>query len=550
MPDDLASSVGLGSRVRVSLHGRRVGGWVVEDDVVSDVTATLKPIAKSSGLGPDADVLSLCEWAAHRWCSGRLRPLLVTASPPVVVHRAGTPRRTTVVAEPSSPATTSLIERGGGVLRLPPTADQLPAILSAARVGPTLVVCPSVDGARALAARLRRTAVSVALVPDDWAQARGGVDVVIGARQAAFAPCPDLAVALLLDEHDEALQEERTPTWHARDVLVERARRAGAVFVAVSPTPSAMVRHERFVLAPPVEREAAAWPEVVAVDRRAVEPWKRSLVSDELIAELRDHARRVACVVNTKGQARLVACRQCRELARCESCGASVAEITEGTLTCASCSTSRATLCAACGSTAMARVKPGTARLRAEIEAAAHRSVMEVTGSSTFDDTSCDVFVGTEAVLHRVRRIDTVVFLDFDAELLAPRYRAAEQAMSLLVRAGRLVGPRGRGGKVLVQTTLVDHDVITSAVTGDPAVAAERETVRRRDLSLPPFSALALVEGDDAESFTTRLGSDVMVARHGEGFLVRASSPDVLADAVARAERPAGVRIEVDPPRV
>jgi len=534
----------------VSLHGRRVGGWVVEDDVVSEVGAALKPIAKSSGLGPDAEVLALCEWAVHRWAAGRLRPLLVTASPPIVVNRAGTPRRTKVVAEPSSPATTSLIERGGGVLRLPPTADQLPAILSAARIGPTLVVCPSVEGAKGLAARLRRTAVSVALMPDDWAQARGGVDVVIGTRQAAFAPCPDLAVAVLLDEHDEALQEERTPTWHARDVLIERARRADAVFVAVSPTPTAMVRHERFVLAPPLDREAAAWPDVVVVDRRSVEPWKRSLVSDELIAELRDHSRRVACVVNTKGQARLVACRQCRELARCEACGASVAEIDEGQLTCASCSITRATICAACGSTAMARVKPGTARLRAEIEAAAHRSVLEVTGASAFDDTSCDVFVGTEAVLHRVRRIDTVVFLDFDAELLAPRYRAAEHAMALLVRAGRLVGARGRGGKVLVQTTLVDHDVVASAVAGDPGVAADRETKRRRDLSLPPFSALALVEGDEAEAFTMRLGSDAMAARHGDGYLLRASSADVLADALARAERPTGVRVEVDPPRV
>ncbi len=536
--------------MRVSLHGRRVGGWVVEDDVASDVTVTLKPIAKSSGLGPDPDVLGLCAWAARRWCAGRLRPLLVTASPPVVVHRAGTPRRTKVAAEPSSPATTSLIERGGGVLRLPPTADQLPAVLSAARVGPTLVVCPSVEGARALATRLRRTAVSVALMPDDWAQARGGVDVVIGARQAAFAPCPDLAVALLLDEHDEALQEERTPTWHARDVLIERARRANGVFVAVSPVPTAMVRHERFVLAPPTERESSAWPEVVAVDRRAVEPWKRSLISDELIAELRDHSRRVACVVNTKGQARLVACRQCRELARCSVCDASVAEVDEGSLTCGSCSTSRARICAACGSTSMARVKPGTTRLRAEIEAAAHRSVAEVTATTEFDETRCDVFVGTEAVLHRVRRIDSVVFLDFDAELLAPRYRAAEQAMALVVRAGRLVGPRGRGGRILLQTTLVDHDVVTSAIAGDPARAADSESTRRRDLNLPPHSALALVDGEDAARFVEAVGSAVAVARHGDGYLLRASSSDALADAVAGMERPSGVRIAVDPPRV
>ena len=40
---------------------------------------------------------------------------------------------------------------------------------------------------------------------------------------------------------------------------------------------------------------------------------------------------------------------------------------------------------------------------------------------------------------------DAVAFLDFDQELLAPRYRAAEQALALLARAARLVGrPRRR----------------------------------------------------------------------------------------------------------
>ena len=49
---------------------------------------------------------------------------------------------------------------------------------------------------------------------------------------------PVVGAVVVLDEHDEALQEERAPTWHARDVAVERARRAGATCVLVSPVPT------------------------------------------------------------------------------------------------------------------------------------------------------------------------------------------------------------------------------------------------------------------------------------------------------------------------
>ena len=62
-----------------------------------------------------------------------------------------------------------------------------------------------------------------------------------------------------------------------------------------------------------------------------------------------------------------------------------------------------------------------------------------------------------------------MAFLDIDVELLAPRYRAAEQAMALLVRAARLVGPRAGGGRLLVQTFLPHHEVVQAALHADPA---------------------------------------------------------------------------------
>ena len=554
---DYAAPAGcsLGDRVRVSLNGRRVGGWIVSVRDHDPDGPKLKSIERTSGIGPDEEILDLCRWASWRWGAHRLRPFLVAASPNTVVNRPSPKRRTKVLAEPVSPAATSLLADGGGVLRLPPSDDQMPTVLAAARLGPTLVVCASVDSARVMATRLRRTGVSVALMPEEWSLARGGVDVVIGARAAAFAPCPDLAVAVVLDEHEESLQEERVPTWHARDVVAERARRRNAPLLLVSPCPSVEGAHERRMVAPPRDRETAGWPEVEIVDRNDEEPWKRSLVSSALIAHLRDPNQRVVCVLNTKGQAKLLACRGCNALVRCEACDAAMGEDDIGRLDCGACGATRPRVCASCGSGVLARLRPGVSRLRDELEAAAARDVMSVVAGAkadVLDDTVADVFVGTEAVLHRVRRIDVVAFLDFDSELLAPRFRASERSMALLARAARLVGKRRGGGRLLIQTTMPDHEVVRSVVAGDPSILIEAESDRRRTLSLPPHGALAIVEG--SAEFATALASNaaLVVVPQRERWLVRAASSATLADALEATERPANtkLRIEVDPARI
>ncbi|MGA1061992.1 MAG: hypothetical protein ACO3VH_06650, partial [Ilumatobacteraceae bacterium] len=118
----------IGARVRVDLHGRRVGGWVVET-VGSDLPAidSLKTVATMSGLGPTVDLIGLAGWAANRW-AGRRSQFLSTASPPRAVRAVGAPRRTGSAPQPNSPAAARLLDAGGGVLRLPPGADQFPAI--------------------------------------------------------------------------------------------------------------------------------------------------------------------------------------------------------------------------------------------------------------------------------------------------------------------------------------------------------------------------------------------------------------------------------------
>ena len=244
----------------------------------------------------------------------------------------------------------------------------------------------------------------------------------------------------------------------------------------------------------------------------------------------------------------------CGDLARCEKCDASVAQV-DSTLECRRCSTTRPIVCASCGATKFKNVRAGVTRVREELEALANTAVVEVTGESA-DSTLPDslVYVGTEAVLHQVRDAQIVAFLDFDQELLAPRYRAAEQALSLLVLAARLVGGRRGGGRVLVQTRIPQHEVIQAVLHADPERASVAERERRAGLRFPPVSAMAAISGVSAGTFIEAFGSPLGVEVLGPSdgmWLLGSGDHQTLCDALAATARPSGrLRIEVDPLRI
>lgn len=556
VPDRLQDQVRVGTLVRVALAGRRVGGWVVALHHEPPPGVDLKPLAKVTGVGPPAELLALARWGAWRW-AGRVAPLLVTASPPVAVPALPAPPRRWTAPVSVDPLAAAAVGGEGPtrcVLRLPPGADQLPVVLAACRHGPALVVVPEHDRARVLAARLRRAGVPVALHPRDWASGAAGATVV-GTRAAAWAPVGGLGAVVVLDEHDEALKEEQTIAWHARDVAVERARRAGVPAVLVSPAPSLEALEWGPLLTPSRNDERAGWPILDVIDRTTDDPWRRSIVSDALGRHLRS-GRRVVCVLNTPGRARLLACAACRVVARCERCRAAVAQRADGRLACGRCGLDRPLVCDACGASRLKVLRPGTARVRDELEAAAQRPVVEVTAARPVDEPvpEATIYVGTEAVLHRVPAADVVVFLDLDAELLAPRYRANEQALALLVRAARLVGGRDRGGRIVVQTSVPRHEVLDAVLHADPGRLAESERQRRASSRMPPAAALAAVSGPAAPTFVEHLGQPGAVEVLGpvDGrWLVRADDHRTLCDALAAVPRPSGrLRVEVDPLRI
>lgn len=548
VPDHLAERVRVGTIVRVELHGRRVGGWVVRDGVPLRAGINLRSLSRVTGWGPPSDVVELSRWASWRW-AGRRSAFLRTASPETRVAALPAPALGAPPAGGSRQVLDQALAAEGRrlVLRLPPAEELLPVVLAAAGRGPALVILPAIAAVAALAERLRAAGVPVAVVPRDWAQAAAGVQVVLGTRAAAWAPCPDVAAIVVLDGHDERLQQEQAPTWNGWVVAAERAARAGIPCIVASPCPTVELLAWGCLTAPSRSVERRGWAALEVVDRRRDDP-RTGLYSGRLVNLLRTSGR-VVCVLNRKGRARLLACTGCGELARCDVCGGAVVLPPTGQLTCTQCGATRPAVCLACGSTRLRLLRIGVSRAREELEALAGRPVGEVT-AETSRRPDAPVLVGTEAILYRLTQADAVAFLDFDQELLAARFRAGEEALALLSRAARLVGGRERHGRVLIQTRVPHHDVVQAALLADPGRLAAREAEIRRTLRLPPCTAVALVSGPAAPTFIAALDG-VEVAGPASGrWLVKAPDHQTLLDALASVPRPGGrLRVEVDPLR-
>lgn len=556
VPTELASRVSVGTRVRIALGPRRVGGWVVEVGVDPPAGVDLRPIAKVTGHGPSTELIDLARWAAWRWAARTPVPFLRTASPERAVVSLPAPgRRRHEVPPCPDRVIQGAFETTSSILRLPPAFDLTPVVQAAASLGDPLIVCASRVHATRVADRLRRAGVPTALHPDGWGQAAAGGTAVVGTRSAIWASMPACAAIVVFDEHDEEHQEERSPTWHAREVALERARRAGIPCVLTSPTPTleALGAAELVTIDRASERDG--WPKVVIADRREDDVARNALFSPTLASVVRAGGR-VVCVLNQKGRAVLLACAACGELARCQRCDAAMTK-PDDDLVCRRCDATRPVVCATCGSTRLKTVRMGVSRVRDDLEALAGEPVLEITADTPQHEADgARLVVGTEAVLHRVDRADVVAFLDLDQELFAPRYRAAEQAMTLVARGARLVGGRHDGGRLLLQTRSPEHEVVQAALHGDPEIVGEAERGRREEFRFPPVVAMAEIAGAGAAEFAHRLrdggGEEVQVMGPVDERW-RAIAPDHgrLCDALAEVERPAErLRLAVDPTRV
>lgn len=376
-----------------------------------------------------------------------------------------------------------------------------------------------------------------------WKRLRSGeLRVAVGARSALFAPVQDLRLVCVDEEHDGSFKQEEGVRYHARDMALLRAHRAGAVCVLGSATPSLESEHlarsgklERLRL-PDRARSAMALPTVELVDLRRQGPGpsgERQLTTPlhRAIEATLSAGEQVILFLNRRGFAPYLICESCGHLAECPSCsvGLTLHRSRGERLVCHYCGYESRVLsrCEKCASDRIAIEGAGTERIEQSLqqafpEARIARLDRDVAGGTKSERIiermrtgEVDILIGTQMVTkgHDLPRVTLVGVLNADAALGMPDFRAAERTFQLLVQVAGRAGRGDRPGTVLIQTRNPEHPALQLARQHDVLGFLERELADRRELGYPPFARLALVRLDAVEESQARAEASRLAAR-------------------------------------
>ncbi|MBW3658310.1 MAG: hypothetical protein KY457_06705 [Actinobacteria bacterium] len=630
VPDDLAGEVVVGARVEVVFAGRKRRGVVAELAGTSEVApARLQPLKRV--LGPYAwmrpEDLDLARWAGERF-----------AAPVADVVRHALPNRTVdverraeaagwfppgVATRPRSdpePSPAVLAagwevygDRGAALLEAVRSGAgsyywrPLPGEEVGARLAELVQLClahdrdvlllvpdPASPVADAVVAATGDLAVDVRGGPSPrrtygmWLQARcGHARVVVGERGVGLWPLERPGLAVVVDEANPAFKERRSPRHHAREVVLERARRSGAVGLLVGTVPSApawrLLAERRLepVTAPrDVERDEAP---VIRVDTG--EGRVRTRLSAPGTDALRRAVRRGdygIVFAARRGEGRALVCAACGHRLRCPVCDSSLSRRggNDRRVHCHGCgwASPGRPQCAGCGGERFVPLAAGAEQLGAEL-------------TRSFPDVPVAVLEGyaqpappPPAILVMTRGsvldappgpVGAVLLPDIDGQLRRPALDAAEDTLRLSMQlAGWTVAGRddaGRGTRatdrerpalVVAQTREPDHPVIQALVRWDPGGFWRTEAATRAEVRFPPAAHAIRVDvggpgGDVAGELRDALpaGDDVLgPLPAGERATILLRSDDRTAtlaamDPLRRGWSKAGidVRVDVDP---
>ena len=356
---------------------------------------------------------------------------------------------------------------------------------------------------------------------DQWQRIRrGDIDVVVGTRSSVFAPLDRVGLIVVDEEHDGSYKQEENPRYNGRDVAIVRGQRAKALVVLGSATPSmesyynaTSGRYERVVLERRVLDRALAAVTIVDMREEYAATGPDAILSRALrdaIAARLDRKEQSLVLLNRRGFATAVFCRQCAGTLDCPNCSVSLVIHGEGGARRARChycdySTRVPSACPLCAGPYLEQAGFGTERVEAEIKrlcgparvARLDRDAVRRRGAlasllSRFRDGEIDVLVGTQMIAkgHDFPRVTLVGVVSADVGLGVADFRASERTFQLLTQVAGRAGRGEQPGEAIVQTLYPDHYSIQLACRQDYPAFYARELQFRRAMRYPPFVSI------------------------------------------------------------
>lgn len=507
VPDDLAN-IHVGSIVRVPLGSRRIRGFVVS--LRSGDAGKLKPVVSVSGDMPvfDGSLLQTLKWAALHYVAP-LAVLLGRAAPPNLPRGRGRKPTGTLPQLVSPLGQVSEAAAAGRHARptyLVTGGDYAPLVAGIAnqplRAGSNAaIVAPTVDEADKLAGSLRdiygdrvlqiSSALPARQVTEAWVTAaRGGGALVVGTPEIVLWTLGNPALWMIVEEGRRAMKSRQTPTLQVREVIRRRTLVDRSAVAFLGPVPTLDVLARGAVLAEPSGR---VWPLVEVVDRREDPSGGRALATrtvQSIRASLMGGGQ-VFVFVSRRGYAPAFRCVRCRELRRCGECGSGP----DRSDTCRRCGAELGP-CRQCGGRRFEPLGAGIGRVAEELVRHLGEQHVGPVGSGK------QILVGSERDLPYVPETALSVAVDADSLLMAPNYRAEEDAIRLLARVALTVA-RGTGRRCLIQSAQPDHRVLGALRSGHPIEYLDELGRERRRDHLPPVGELLAIEVTGNAATTT-----------------------------------------------
>lgn len=362
------------------------------------------------------------------------------------------------------------------------------------------------------------------------------VSLVIGARSAVFAPCDNLKMIIIDEEHENSYKSSNDPRYHARQVAQKRISDCNGILLMGSATPSLEAwslmndskKMTRINLTSRVG--GGSIPKITVADMRGENGIFSSLLIDRMNTVL-SRNKQVILFLNRRGFSYYFHCKSCGFELKCPHCDVAMTyHKKSGELVCHYCGHRQRPIrqCPECGSMDVMYSGFGTEQVEAEIArlfplyrvarldtdtVSSDRGAIQKT-LDEFRKGDIQILLGTQMVAKGLNfpNVQLVGIIMADSGLLIPDFRAEERTFDLLVQVSGRSGRADSEGEVVFQTRMPDNPAIKLASQLNCEEFFSKELSIRKDTGFPPYSRMINVvfrskNRNDASSSSEALAS-------------------------------------------
>ena len=404
---------------------------------------------------------------------------------------------------------------------------------------------------------------------DAWERVRAGeLSIVVGPRSALFAPLQNPGLIIIDEEHEPAYQQDRTPTFHAREAAITYARLTNIPLIMGSATPDVVsyrkaqrgeyhllslpnriLAHKKHLAvqasllkrppktpttmaAQPADFITLPLPPVEVVDlREELQAGNRSIFSRALAQSIRETlaaGEQVILFLNRRGTATFVNCRDCGYVIACPRCDTTLTyHASHELLACHYCGYREPmpAECPICHRTRIRYFGLGTERVEAALrqafpearpirfdqdttrQAGSHYALLQ-----QFVEGRANVMIGTQMVAKGLDLplVTLVGVISADTGLYLPDFRAAERTFQVLMQVAGRAGRSPLEGRVIIQTYTPDQPAIIAASKHNYLGFYNEELRFRYEQGYPPFKRIARLRYSSSGYEKSRQAAEAM----------------------------------------